>query len=185
MIITTATKNYFSAVFTILAETGAEGKESEKTSLRCIDKAQGIINIVGTKGHDSGSYKLRDRTAEMLKEYLAKNPAEYPFPTSKQMQEAWRKTRARAACKHQRPELYLAKFLEWYLFNFLYRDPIDTRHLRHKKLETTKHYIRGTPRATEGKFIKIANTAEEACELLVQELKEAAIFGEHIYTKPE
>jgi hypothetical protein len=192
LIINTATKNY-AVIFTILAETGAEGKELEKTPSRSVDKAQGIINIVGTKGHDSGSYKLKDQTAEMLRVYLYKRTEEYPFPLSKQTQEAWRKTRARAAKKLCKPELNQIPLRNLRNYSgaqnyFTFKDPIDTmRHLRHKKLETTMHYIRGIPRATECKFVtKVVTTAEEACDLLAQGFKEQSIFGDkHIFAKPK
>ena len=171
-IITSATKKY-AAIFTLLAETGAEGKEIEKTPRRSIDTEQGIINITGTKGHDSGSYKLKDRTAEMLRIYLHNHPEEYPFPNSKQIGEAWRKTRTRAAEKLSTPELKQIplKNLRNYSGAKLYyktQDPIAVmRHLRHKKLETTMHYIRGITLGREEEYIcKTARTIQEATQLI-------------------
>jgi hypothetical protein len=86
----------------------------------------------------------------MLKEYLNKNPQEYPFPDPKIMGEAWRRTRNRVADNLKQPELknIPLKNLRNYSGAQLYkslpvRDPIAVmRHLRHKKLETTMHYIR-------------------------------------------
>ena len=191
-IINSAGKDY-ATIFTILTETGAEGKELEKTPRKCIDTEQGIINIVGSKGHNSGSYKLNEKTAEMLRIYLHKHLEEYPFKTAKQIGEAWRKTRDRATEKLSCPELHEIPLKSLRNYSgaqnyFKFKDPIETmRHLRHKKLETTMHYIRGIPRATEGKFItKVVATAEEAAELAAQGFKEHSIFGDkHLFTKPK
>jgi len=76
LVINNASQKY-ATIFTILAETGAEGKELEKTSRNQIDAEQGIIYITGCKGHSSGSYKLKAKTAEMLRIYLHKRPEKY------------------------------------------------------------------------------------------------------------
>jgi len=104
LIINNASQKY-ATIFTVLAETGAEGKELEKTDRDHIDTEQGIINITGTKGHGSGSYKLKKKTAEMLRIYLHKHPEKYPFPKSNIMGQVWRDTRKRTATKLCKPEL--------------------------------------------------------------------------------
>ena len=71
-IISASTKRY-ATIFTILAETGLEGQELRNTHKDNIDTEQGIISAKGCKGHASGSYKLKAHTAEMLREYIAKN----------------------------------------------------------------------------------------------------------------
>jgi hypothetical protein len=87
----------------------------------------------------------------MLREYIAKNPEEYPFPNPKIMAQIWRRTRNKVANNLKRPELnnIPMKNLRNYSGAMIYlglpiRDPIAVmRHLRHKKLDTTMHYIRG------------------------------------------
>jgi len=64
-----------------------------------------MIRIKGTKGHASGTYKLKTRTAEMLREYLAKDRREYPFPQPKVMSQIWRRVRNRLANNLKQPEL--------------------------------------------------------------------------------
>jgi integrase len=148
-IINTASKRY-TVIFTILAETGAEGNELSNVTQADIDAERGIISIRGCKGHASGQYKLKQRTAEMLRIYLQKNPQEHPFPRSEIIGQVWRDTRERASQKQCKPELNRIplKSLRNYSGAQLYkslptRDPIAVmRHLRHKKLETTMHYIR-------------------------------------------
>jgi integrase len=173
-IINNATKRY-TIIFTLLAEIGAERHELEKVMQADIDAEQGLISIRGCKGHASGTYKLKTRTAEMLRIYLHKNPQERPFPTSKIMGDVWRQTRRRAATKLCKPELdrIILKSLRNYSGAQLYYklpDPIAVmRHSRHKKLETTMHYIRGITTSGEEEFIcKAAATPQEATVLIEQ-----------------
>jgi len=60
--------------------------------------------IVG-KGYGSGSYKLKKKTAEMLRIYLHRHSEKYPFPKSNIMGQVWRDTRKRTANKLCKPEL--------------------------------------------------------------------------------
>jgi len=171
-IISASTERY-ATIFTILAETGLSGQELHKTRKADIDTEQGILSVEGCKGHASGSYKLRKQTAEMLRRYLAKNPQEYPFPQPKVMSQIWRRTRNKLAHNLQQP--HLAKIPMKNLRNYsgaqLYYkllDPIAVmRHLRHKKLETTMHYIRGIPTGTEEEYVcKTASNVKEATDLI-------------------
>jgi integrase len=171
-IISSATKLY-ATIFTILAETGAEPEELHRTRRNQIDTEQGIISIKGTKGHASGSYKLKARTAEMLKEYLAMNPQDYPFPKAKFISELWRDTRNKLADTLKQPELKkipLKSLRNYSGAQFYYRtqDPIGVmRHLRHKRLETTMHYLRALVLNGEEEYIcKTAKTSEEAKALI-------------------
>ena len=79
------------AIFTILKETGVEGRELATTTRNDIDAEQGIINVQGCKGHNSRSLKLKPKTADMLKAYLDIHKGEKPFPQSKRTGEMWRK----------------------------------------------------------------------------------------------
>ena len=56
-IISASTRKY-ATIFTLLTETGFEGKELERTSRDDIDAEQGIINVQGCKAHNSRPIKL-------------------------------------------------------------------------------------------------------------------------------
>ncbi len=165
----------YATIFKILIETGAEGHELHSVTLHDIDAQQGVISIRGCKGHGSGTYKLKTQTAEMLKIYLAKNNQEHPFPESHSIGQVWRDTRERTAKKLCKPELNKIplKNLRNYSGAQLYyklQDPIAVmRHLRHKKLETTMHYIRGITTGGEEEYVcKTARAIQEATALIEQ-----------------
>jgi integrase len=149
LIISNASKKY-APIFTILSEIGCSPAELSNVTLHDVDTEQGIIRIRGTKGHASGTYKLKQRTAEMLRAYLHKHQEETLFPKPHAQSQIWVDTRRRAAQKLCKPEL--EKICLRSLWNYSgatfykalpIRDPIAVmRHLRHKKLETTMHYIR-------------------------------------------
>ncbi len=180
----------FTTIFTLLIETGAEAQELHKVKQTDIDKENGIISITGVKRHDSGTYKLKTTTAEMLRVYLNKNTENYPFPLPKIMGQVWCETRKRASIKLCQPELRKISMrnLRNYSGAMLYyktRDPIGVkRHLRHKKLETTMHYLNGiTVNGEEEEFIcKTAKTLQEATSLIeagfqyVTEIEDTKIF---------
>jgi len=173
-ILNTATTRY-AIIFKILAETGAEGHELENVSQSDIDAEQGLISIRGCKGHASGTYKLKTQTAEMLRVYLHKNPQEHPFPHSTVMGEVWRQTKRRATKKLCNPALMKIplKNLRNYSGAQLYYKTLDPiavmRHLRHKKLETTMHYIRGISIGGEEEYTcKTASNVQEAQQLIEQ-----------------
>jgi len=156
-----------------MAETGAEGEELHRTHRSKIDTQLGQITIIGTKGHGSATYKLKQATNEMLREYIAKNPQEYPFPNPKNMANIWRRTRDKLADNLKQPELknIPMKNLRNYSGAKLYyslQDPIAVmRHLRHKKLETTMHYIRGITLSGEEEYtVKTATNIKEATVLI-------------------
>jgi hypothetical protein len=174
-IINSATEKYC-CIFTILAEIGAEPHELECTPRNLIDQQQGIISIQGHKGHLSGTYKLTNQTVEMLRKYLSKHTEEYPFPKSAIMGQVWGETRERAIQKYSQPDLKKIplKNLRNYSGGQLYYkllDPLAVKaHLRHKKLETTMHYLSGMPQTNneEEWTVKIASTKEEAINLIEQ-----------------
>ncbi len=160
-------------IFTILAETGLEGAELYNIKRRDIDAEQGVITAAGNKGHRGRSFKLKQRTAELLRTYLQKYTAEQPFPNPKAMGEAWREARTRAANKLNKPELkqIMLKSLRNYSAAQLYyatQDPWRVMlHLGHKKLDTTQHYISGMlPQGEEEYTCKTATTIQEAQTLI-------------------
>jgi integrase len=171
-IISASTKRY-ATIFAIMAETGIEGEELHRLHKNQIDTERGIISIKGTKGHDSGTYKLKSQTAEMLREYLAKNPQDYPFPKPKVMSDQWRTVRDRLTENLRQPDLKKIpmKSLRNYSGAKLYYshpDPIlIMRHLRHKKLDTTMHYLKAITIDGEEEYTcKSAKAPEEAMKLI-------------------
>ena len=186
-----AASHKFATIFTILAEIGAEGQELRNTPRNKIDTTQGTITITGTKGHGSATYKLKTKTTEMLREYLAKYTEEYPFPNPKIMAQIWRTTRTKATNNLNQPELKnipmknLRNYSRAKLY-YLLPDPIAVmRHLRHKKLETTMHYIRGITINGEEEYIAQGATTAEECMKLIEEgfTKANEIDDIHIYKK--
>jgi len=140
-----------STPLTILSETAIEGEELHQVTLAQIDLEEGTISVKGTKGHANGVYKLRPRTADMLRRYLARrSDTAHPFPTTKVMSQSWRVARRRASAKFCRPELLKIpmKNLRNYAGSVFYKttgrhDPIATmRFMRHKQLDTTMRYLR-------------------------------------------
>jgi integrase len=191
-IISNASKKY-ATVFTILAEIGCNPHELETVTQNDIDTEQGIIRIRGCKGHASGTYKLKPQPAEMLRIYMSKNPQDHPFPTSHSMSQVWIDTRRRTAKKLCKPELDKIPFknLRNYSGAQLYlkmpvRDPIAVmRHLRHKKLETTMHYIRGIVLDAEEEYTcRTASDPKEIAQLIENGFQYVQTVGNlHFYRK--
>jgi integrase len=147
-IINTCTKD-FACIFTILVEIGCSQMELHRTPQSQINREEGKISINGTKQHNNGVYKLKSRTADMLKKYLSRHTKEYPFPKPNYMRDVWIRARKRAVEKLCKPELnnIPLKNLRNYAGAQFYKgtgnhDPIATmRFMRHKRLEQTLHYI--------------------------------------------
>jgi hypothetical protein len=148
-IINNSSTNY-ATIFTIEAEIGCNPEELRQVTQQHINSEKGEISITGNKGHDSKTYKLKPPTAEMLRNYLAKHPEEHPFPHGHSQSQAWQKYKKRTAKKLCKPELMKIQLRnlrnysgEQFYKKMPIRDPIELmRHFRHKKLETTMHYIR-------------------------------------------
>ena len=172
-IISNASKTY-ATIFKILAETAAEPQELYKTNRHMISLEQRAITITGTKGHGTANYKLKPQTTEMLTEFLAKRQQEYPFPKPRRMTQRWIEIRKKVSAKLNDPELnnIPLRSLRNYSAAQLYlslptRDVIRVmRHLRHKKMETTMHYIRG---------IVLDDEDEQEYDTIAVQTKEEAI----------
>jgi len=173
-VINNASKRYVT-IFSILSEIACEPEELANVTRTDIDEQQGIIGIRGTKGHASGNYPLKPRISEMLRQYLAENPYDRPFPNSKAIRQVWIDTKKRAAKKLCNPRLLAipCKNLRNYAGAQHYlrqpvRDPIDTmRYMRHKKLETTMHYLRGIILDDDPQYTcRTGNTPQEAAALI-------------------
>lgn len=163
-IITALNTSKFVTIFAIMKETGACAEELHQTHRNRIDTQQAVISITGVKGHDSKTYKLSPQTNEMLIAYLAKYPEEYPFPRSRSVTRAWVTYRNRLADNTKQPELKKIQLrnLRNYSGAMFYkgigkRDPIATmRHMRHKKLERTMHYLRAINLDEPEEYITVA-----------------------------
>ena len=171
--IISATTRKFATIFNLMAEIGVEGEELHQTHRNQYDPTQSILSIKGLKGHDSKNYKLRTSTAEMLKEYLARYPQDHPFPQPKVMSQMWRKARQTAATNHNDPTLLKIpmKNLRNYSGAQMYFKSANSsiavmRHLRHKKLETTMHYLRAIELDEDPEYdTQIAQTKEDIIRL--------------------
>jgi integrase len=173
-IISNSSKRYVT-IFTLLSEIGMSPTELSNVTQPDIDKEQNTIRIHGTKGHGSATYPLKPQTAVMLKAYLAENKREHPFPHAKAISQVWIDTRHRTAQKLNKPELeqiecrHLRNYsgAQYYL-HLRVRDPIAVqRHLRHKKLETTMHYIRAIVLDDDPQYdVREATTKQEKMELI-------------------
>jgi len=175
-IINHASKKYIT-IFTILKETGFAPKELANTTQKDIDTEQGMIRVKGVKGHASGTYKLKPHTAKMLRTYIHKHPQTHPFPNPHAMSQIWVDTRRRALkklCKPQLEKIELRNLRNYsastYYKSLPIRDPIALmRHLRHKKLETTMHYIRAIDldyEKDENYIARTSTTIEEDAKLI-------------------
>ena len=148
--ITASCTRRYKTIFTLLAETGASPAELHGLTRKDINMEKGEISITGHKGHDSGNYRLKPHIAEMLRDYLTTHTENQPFPNPKSMTHTWIRARDRAADQLKQPEIKniqlrnLRNYSGATFYNSMpVRDPIAVmRHLRHKKLETTMHYIR-------------------------------------------
>ncbi len=173
-IINTCTKDY-ACIFTILAEIGCSQMELHRTPQSQINREEGKISINGTKQHNNGVYKLKERTANMLRNYLSRHTKEYPFPKPNNMRDAWIRARKRAVEKLCKPELNKIplKNLRNYAGAQFYKghghhDPIATmRFMRHKRLEQTLHYIQSIDLDEPEEYVcKATNNDKEAQQLI-------------------
>ena len=160
-------------IFTILKETGLEGQELATTTRKHIDSEQGIISAQGCKGHNSRSIKLKQKTADMLRNYLSIYTTEYPFPNSRAMGEAWRTARNKLAETLQEPQLRTIPLrnLRHYYATRLYDRTKDIllvmQRLGHKKIETTMFYTQLITYSDEEEYTcKTASNVNEATDLI-------------------
>jgi hypothetical protein len=164
----------FATIYKLMVETGVEGEELHKTHRNQYDTTQGIISIKGLKGHDSANYKLKPELTQLMNEYMAKYPNDFPFPQPKVMSDMWRRARNKATQIHNDSTLKTIpmKNLRNYSGAQFYlnyeKDTIGTmRHLRHKKLETTMHYLRAIVLDQEPEYIsRTSKTIEEDQQLI-------------------
>jgi len=172
--IISASTHKFATMYKLMTETAVEGEELHQTNRNQYDKSQRLITIKGLKGHASANYILTPETAQLLDEYLAKYPKDYPFPQPKVMSQMWITARTNASQIHNDPTLNTIpmKSLRNYSGAQFYlryeHDTIGTmRHMRHKKLETTMHYLRAIVLDAEPEYIsRTAKTIEEDQQLI-------------------
>ena len=189
--IISATTRKFATIFKLMTETGVEGEELHQTHRNQFEQTQSIISIKGLKGHGSANYKLKEPTANMLREYLTHYTQDYPFPQPKVMSEMWRRARNTASTNHNEPTLKTIpmKNLRNYSgaqFWYSFPDPIGVmRHLRHKRMETTMHYLRAITLDGDVQYdCKTAKTPEEITKLIELGYTLADTVGDaHLYRK--
>jgi len=163
----------YATIYNLMTATAVEGEELHETHRNQFDQTQNILQIKGLKQHGDNNYKLKPPIAEMLRQYLAKNPEDYPFPRAKSMGEMWRRARTKASKLHNDPELLKIpmKNLRNYSGAQIYfksaNSPIAVmRHLRHKKLETTMHYLQAINLDDDPEYdTQIAQTKEDIVKL--------------------
>jgi hypothetical protein len=114
----------------------------------------------------------------MLRIYIHEHPEEHPFPNPHAMGQVWIDTRTRTAQKLAKPDLNKIELrnlrnysaAELYKKKLPIRDPIIVmRHLRHKKLDTTMHYLRAIVLDYEedDQWISlVTNSPEEKCKAI-------------------
>jgi len=171
--IISASTERFATIYTLMTETGVEGEELHETHRNQYDQTQKLLQIKGLKGHGDNNYKLKPRIAEMLERYLTRNPQDYPFPKAKIMSQMWLRARQKASKLHN--DLTLLKIPMKNLRNYsgaqMYfasaNSPIAVmRHLRHRKLETTMHYLKAINLDEEPEYdTQIAQTKEDVVKL--------------------
>jgi integrase len=140
----------FACIFTILTEIGCNPSELSDIPREDIDIEHATIAIRGKKRHLSGRYKLSAQATKMLVEYLETHSTEKPFPPAHAISQVWIDTKKRAAKKLSNPELLKipCKNLRNYSASRVYMKTKNSfiavmQHLRHRKYDTTAHYIRG------------------------------------------
>jgi hypothetical protein len=137
-------------IFTIESEIGCCPEELYQVKQKDISTEKGEISITGVKGHGSKNYKLKPQTKELLVRYLTKHTSERPFPRAHTQSQMWFQFREKTAQKLHKPQLRTINLRnlrnysgEQFYKNLPIRDPIALmQHFRHRKLETTMHYIR-------------------------------------------
>ena len=189
--IISATTPKFATIFKLMAQIGVEGEELHQTHRNQYDNSTRCINITGLKGHGSANCKLKTEVAQMLQEYLTRHKKEYPFPRPKTMSTMWRRARTKASTNHNDKQLLTIpmKNLRNYSgaqFYYQFPDPIGVqRHLRHKRIETTMHYLRAIVLDGDPEYdCKTAKTPEEITRLIeLGYTKQDEIDGIHFYRK--
>ena len=169
-------KTDYKTIYTLMAEIGCSPEELHSTPRKKIHTETDTIDIIGHKGHASAPYKLKPTTAEMLKAYLATHPEEYPFPIAHNISHTWIRARDRVANQYKQPEIKqiqlrnLRNYSGATFYNSLpIRDPVALmRHLRHKKLDTTQHYIQAIILdLTDDQWISlVTHSTDEECKAI-------------------
>jgi integrase len=172
-IIEQASEKYI-VIFTIETETGASPEELHLVTRNKINEKTGEISITGVKGHGSKVYKLTPHTADLLRIYLAKYKSEQPFPHPHVQSQMFLRYKTQAAEKLHKPELMRIQLRnlrnysgEQYYKHMPIRDPIGVmQHFRHKKLETTMHYLRAMIIEDDEWISLITHSPEEECKAI-------------------
>jgi len=170
-LINSASRRY-ATILTLLKECGMMPIELSRVSRYDIDLNSRILHVQGAKGHNSRVFKLKAQTCALLKEYLAKNNREKPFPSSEWICKCYREHRNRIAEKFSDPALRTIRLYDFrhYYATLLYWKTKDIllvkQKLGHKKLETTLIYTQLVQFHDSEFTVRAAETAKEASVLL-------------------
>lgn len=165
----------YATIFKILMETGVMPYELSKTRLRDIDLDRGVLTVQGFKGHLGRVFKLSNETLAMLKQYINRYYADYPFSESIWISKMWIKYKNRVAEKLGDPSIKTIRLydLRHYYATMLYYRTKDIllvkQQLDHKKIETTMIYTQLVCFDEEEQFYSAtAQTVSEARRLVEQ-----------------
>lgn len=155
-------------IFTLLTEIGCNPSELSDISRNDIDLEHATISIQGKKRHLSGRYRLTPQAVQMLTKYLENHPLEKPFPSGHAISQVWIDTKKRTADKLKNPDLLKipVKNLRNYSASRVYLKTKNNfiavmQHLRHRKYDTTAHYIRGMTITEENDQYETKMTKDE------------------------
>jgi len=147
--------------------------ELANVSLRDFDLDRNLLTVRGYKGHNSRVFKLKDESVACLREYLARNYAEKPFPDAEWMGSVWRRTRNKVAEKLKDPSIKAIRLYDlrhFYATNLYHKTKdilLVKQQLGHKKIETTLIYTQLVQFSEEDEFYSAtAKTVEEAKKLI-------------------
>ncbi len=182
----------YATVFSVLRDVGAMPEELHRVKLRDINLDAGTVNLPGCKYHKPRVRNFRSQTVAMLKRYLGVNPREQPFPTSRQMYEAWRRARNNIAKNLHDPQIKAIRLydLRHYFGTHHYRrtrDILATKEaMGHTRIETTLIYTK-LVYFSEGEFTcAVAKTVDEAKALIEEGFSYVCeVEGVTLFRKPK
>jgi integrase len=182
----------YATVFSVLRDTGAMPEELHRVRLRDIDLENGTISLPGCKYHKPRVRKLKTQTLAMLNRFLGDKQSEQPFPSSRQMYEAWRRARNNVSESLRDPQIKTIRLydLRHYFGTHHYRrtqNILATKEaLGHSRIETTLIYTKLVC-FSEGEFnCATAKTVEEAKVLIEEGFSYVCeVEGVKLFRKPK
>ena len=173
-VISACSKRY-ATIFKVLMETGVMPCELANVSLRDFDLDRGTLAVRGFKGHNSRMFKLKNDTVAILREYLAKNCADKPFPDAQWMGTVWRRVRNKVAEKLKDPNIKSIRLYDlrhFYATNLYHKSKdilLVKQQLGHKKIETTLIYTQLVSFGEEEEYYSATSSTVEEAQKLVEQ----------------